>query len=290
MLNFLLVPNQTGSEPVAIFRMHPSQPGVAAAGGKDRDLEVFRVLSSSLYQDQVEALQNSLNIPVGAADNRVWRMWRAKNVPNDAYGNAAPVWISDLVFLDGDDAVTLMANGWRIATATRFGEIRIYNTLTGRRPIMDIPVSNHPLTNIRLLHGGTGLFFVDTQDILGKIDVESGVLTERYKGIPGSAWHMDIFEKSTRDGGDNNRAIIVTGGLDRHLRIYDPSNGLVLRRKIYIGNTATAVVVLDGFDEDDHEGRNRYDRDVGQGSSSTHRRSRYSSSDEESTKRRRVEE
>lgn len=248
--------------------MHPTQPGVAAVGGRSIGPKIIKVLSTSQYESStVIDNANFVERTLEGSDYRVWRVWDSEGKVGDSFSYSAQVWVSDLAFWDVEIP---SSQGWRLATATRYGQIHIYNTTAGSKPIFVIPVSDHPLTNIRLNQEGSQLFFVDTQDIIGKVDPFLGILIEKYRISAGSAWYIDTFDSfiDMQEQNDNhvrddngmsnlnnnsNKSVIVTGGLDRYLRIYDYRKELQLKRKVYIGCTVTAVIVLDGNDSQERE-------------------------------------
>jgi hypothetical protein len=93
--------------PVSKARCHPRFPGLFAFGGKEVDLEIWRT-----------ATETSLGEFISFT-----RFWNAKNVRNDEYNLKQPVWISDLRFLDEERRS--LTQGFRIATCTRFHQVRL---------------------------------------------------------------------------------------------------------------------------------------------------------------------
>jgi WD40 repeat protein len=213
--------------------MHPRQPGLAACGGKDRSLEILRIFGGE--EEDENDIFNSWVIR---------RLWSAKNVRSDEYGEA-PIWISDIRFLD---PVSNPEEGYRLATATRFGEIHIYYTLISKRPIYNVRVSNHPLTAIWPLpsheHDSSpvhdrALLWSDTQDKVGKFSTISGKVTKEFKCPPGAALELHCFlarseaeeaasTTASTPTQEKSTSVYATGGLDGKLRVYDLETGTLV--------------------------------------------------------------
>jgi hypothetical protein len=184
-------------------------------------------------------------------NNRLWRMWKARNVRNDEFGNPVPVWISDIRFLELDRPI---GRGWRVATGTRFGDIRIYDTFLSKRPIINISASYHPICNLWLGLDDEQLMFTDAQDTIGKIDTSTGKIGRVCKCIPGSALAFD-----------GKKNLFAVGGLDKCLTVYDMDGRL--RAKCQVESKVSAVWILDETSN--------------QGESSRNTRVRFTDSDDE---------
>lgn len=127
--------------PICRARCHPRFVGVFALGGKEVNLEIWK----SPADQHLAAFELE---------------YVAKNVANDEYNLKQPVWISDLCFLD--DECKPLSEGYMIACCTRFHQvcssvdlsdvlqIRVYNTLVSRRPILNVDVGTSPLVSMTL--------------------------------------------------------------------------------------------------------------------------------------------
>lgn len=225
--------------------MHPKQPGLAACGGKDRNLELLRIFGDDDDDDGTNVFNNWV----------IRRLWAAKNVRSDEYGDP-PVWISDIRFLD---PVANPDEGYRIATATRYGEIHIYYTLISKRPIYNVRASNHPLSAIwplrSYVHDTTpvhdrSLLWCDAQDKIGKFSTISGKVTNEYKCPAGTALELDCMMSPPDESDDHSETnsekmcMFATGGLDGKLRVYDVTSGKLLGIA-HVGSKISSVLLLD---------------------------------------------
>ena len=254
-------------EPVNCFRLHPKQLGVAASGGQSRDLEVHQVFPDRLRQSLLEASNDASSFSGGPSIgtnpgllSTTHRIWQGKNLKIDEFGVHPPIWFSDVQFLDVDRPAQ---QGYKLAACTRFGEIRIYDTAKSRRPILNVQVSNHPLVKLWMGGDERELIFADTQDMIGKFDAVAGKVTAKFKLAPAGCQHFDVYVPSSNNqlltSGENNsalnmfnaeetvnkaRPVIVTGGLDTFVRIYDLQTG-VLIGKIATESRISGVTILD---------------------------------------------
>lgn len=156
-------------EPISAFRVHPIFEDVMASGGKDRDLEIYQM---SPFFDEFPAQSITQK-----------KIFRAKHTKQDDLGNKNAIWISDIQFLDLNRP---FSEGLRVATATRYGEILLYETRVSQRPIVQVLASYHPI--IQLWFGGNEheLIFTDTQFNIGKFDSVTGKSSSRISGQPSS--------------------------------------------------------------------------------------------------------
>jgi hypothetical protein len=164
-------------------------------------------------------------------NQRLWRIWKAKNVGNDQFGNPVPVWVSDVQFLDPDRP---MSEGWKLAVATRFGEIRLYDTKCSRGPLLNIIVSNHPLVNLWFGLTENELLFSDSQNVIRRFNWTQATYGEIFRGPAAGGLQIDQQEHN----------VLAMGGLDKYLRVYDLTGQL--KYKVNIFSRISGVLVLDG--------------------------------------------
>ncbi|CAN6633184.1 hypothetical protein TRVA0_014S00430 [Trichomonascus vanleenenianus] len=179
---------------------------------------------------------------------QIVKMFRAKNVHRDELGNGVPIWISDIQFLDIHRPVT---EGFRLATSTRFGEIRIYDTKRSKRPIFNIQASGHPIVSLFVDRAHEELIFADTQRTIGRLNYNTGVIVKRFTVTPGACQQVDL---------EPNSGTLACGGIDGYLRVYDLSNGK-LKAKINIHSRISGVMVLDGSPDQEPSAAHRRTRE-----------------------------
>lgn len=88
------------------MRQCPTNPSIVATGGKER--------------------QNNLKVWDLSMDGR--QVFRSKNLPNDSLQLEVPVWDSDMGFLHASENT--------LATCSRYGYVRVYDTRKQRRPVL----------------------------------------------------------------------------------------------------------------------------------------------------------
>lgn len=178
-------------------------------------------------------------------NRRLWRIWKAKNVANDEFDNPSPVWVSDVQFLEPDRPPS---EGWRLAVATRFGEIRLYDTKSSRKPLCNIVVSDHPLVNLWFGLSESEFLFSDSQNVIRKFNWVEINFEELFKGPAAGGLQID----------QQYRGVLAMGGMDKYLRVYD-LNGK-LKYRVNINSRISGVMILD----DDHFTSTNNDEQRGQ--------------------------
>ena len=92
---------------------------IYATGGKETELQLWNLETFS---------------------NESTPVFKAKNVRNDFLDLRVPVWVQDITFLR--EATDL------VAISTRYGQVRLYDTRVGNRPMVDMQFIDHPLMAI----------------------------------------------------------------------------------------------------------------------------------------------
>lgn len=158
-----------------------------ATGGEEIDLKVYSISSET---------------PV----------FTAKNVKNDYLDLRQPVSILDIQFFPNSTA--------KLATSTKYHQLRIYDTKAQMRPVHSFEVGDLPLKHLLIIDEITALAS-DTKNSLFKIDLRNGRISGKFPGLAGA---VTSIAKSPIDSS------IIVGSLDRHVRIYDLNSTKLLSK------------------------------------------------------------
>ncbi|KAF9532933.1 hypothetical protein CPB83DRAFT_846612 [Crepidotus variabilis] len=165
-------------------------------------------------------------------------IWRARNLPNDHLGLRQPVRISALAYLDSS------ANSHHLVAGTQFGDVRRYDTKSGRRPVSHWK-GIAKVAGVKVVEKGFSeheIFVADGGSSLYAVDVRTGGILNGYKGISGAV--TSIASSPT---------FMASTSLDRFGRIHSTiappakagahqeKRGEVLD-KIFMNTTPTVVV------------------------------------------------
>jgi len=163
-------------------------------------------------------------------------IWRAKNVANDHLGLRQPVHNTCLTY-------TSFSSQAQILAGTRFGDLRRYDTRSGRRPVSDFKGVGK-VGGVKVVEKGLSehqVFVSDQGTNLFALDLRTGGITYGYKGISGAVNSLTL-----------SPSFLASVSLDRFTRIhsiYPPAEvgkqqeerGTVLD-KVYMTTVPTAVV------------------------------------------------
>ncbi|ODV97063.1 hypothetical protein PACTADRAFT_48828 [Pachysolen tannophilus NRRL Y-2460] len=213
--------NYSVKSPVCAFIAHPLQKNIFAYGGQENDLKIISLIPKKNDDSEFE-----LKI-----------IFQGKNVKNDKLDLRVPIWISKIMFID----ITVTGDTYKLITATRYGQIRKYDTSHGRKPIADFKVSEKPLLTLSRTDNPNEIICSDTHVTTAKFDISNGKLIGKYKGAVGSIQSLNSYLEGN---------LLVTGGLDRYVRVFDLDSREQIA-KIYIGSQISCVMMLD--DEQDME-------------------------------------
>ncbi|CCE86723.1 Piso0_005230 [Millerozyma farinosa CBS 7064] len=241
-----------GDKPISVFVENPETPGIFAFGGKDNNLKIVQLFDSNISATTVaESLATIIKPKI---------LFTAKNVKNDHLDLQAPIWITKILF-----AENLEKGGYNVVTATRYGQIRIYDTNHGRRPIYDFKVSDRPLIGLAFAdEEHENVIVSDSHNIIAKysltkIDMNgehinsasagsivkpTPKLLGKYSsgGNSGAILAIDVIEDE----------IVSLGGLDRYLKVYDVESREIVA-KVYMGVEVTGIIILEGTEENKQE-------------------------------------
>lgn len=167
---------ETGDN-ISRMRSCLKSPNLIAVGGKER--------------------QNNLKV---YDTNTQQQVFNSKNVPHDNLQLEVPVWDSDLCFITPDT----------LATCSRYGYIRYFDTKTQRRPVFEYKDDKDRAFNSMAEHNGIiyastttgGLFAFDTKMLKRPLHT--------YKGATGAIMSIAV---------DESGKYVFTTSLDRYVRV-----------------------------------------------------------------------
>lgn len=213
---------------------------VAAVGGQERETEVYKFewVNPEIKQEEGENIENTAT-----------SLWTARNVKSDRLHLRVPVWISHLAFLPAASA-----DLYKLQVVTRSGLVRFYDSAEGRRPRQEVRASHEPVSAVAY-SGVTGDVVVS--------DIKSstfllGPQGNGTKAEKSAAAALKMRGKLTGSTGavkalalyGPRAELIVTGGLDRYLRVFENTAVRVCVGKVFVGTHITAVAVISGFEDE----------------------------------------
>lgn len=232
-----------GAKPIETLEASPHQPGVFAYGGKENDLRIVRLFQPG------KTLHLLKNVEV---------LFAAKNVKSDHLSLRVPVWITKIRFLPLKDS-------YRLITATRHGQLRIYDTSHGRKPVQNYQLCQDPIITLNFVGSNTDEVIVtDNKNVIAK---HSLVMIDKKAFKSNSATAGNVFQPLPKllgkyqDGGNTGaifgvRAFkdqfLATGGLDRYLRVYNLQTRELVA-KVFVGSQIADVLFLEGEKEEEPE-------------------------------------
>lgn len=160
------------------------------------------------------------------------KVFTSKNLPNDYLELEVPVWDSDLVFLDANN----------LATCSRYGYLRVYDTRKQRRPVLEYVNSKEQIVyGCATAHQNT-LFVGSASGIVRAYDTRKmKTILHTYKGFTGSV--TDIVT-------DNSGKYIFTSCLDRFVRVHSVES-TALQYQCYVKSKATQILMRSYDDDSD---------------------------------------
>lgn len=152
-------------------------------------------------------------------------IFSSKNVPHDSLQLEVPVWDSDLAFVNGSDHC--------LATCSRHGYIRFYDSRQQRRPVLNYVDSRELAFNSLAERAGT-VFVGTTTGGLFAFDLRSlKVALHTYKGAVGAITSVAI---------DDTGRHVVSASLDRYVRVH-LADKTELVYQAYVKSKASQVLV-----------------------------------------------
>lgn len=183
------------------MRQCPSNGRLVATGGKER--------------------QNNL---------KVWDLdaqkctFTSKNVPNDYLQLEVPVWDADVIFTDENC----------LATCSRFGYIRRYDTRAQRRPVLEYVNSKEQISYSCLATYGDMIWTGASTGIVRAFDLRKlKVVAHTYKGFTGSISDVGV---------DTTGKYLYSSSLDRYVRVHCRETTALLYQ-CYVKSKATKVLL-----------------------------------------------
>lgn len=239
--------------PLSVVVANPYEAGVFACGGKDNDLQVFKLFDKKKKFKKEDFKSAKAWVP------KV--LFQAENVEPDHLDLTVPIWISGILFMK--DAPK---KGYRLVTATRYGHIRKYNTAEDEEPTESYKVCEKAILTLN--------FATDEQDEILVSDIHTFVArlslvkvdSKAHKIISASAGtfykpSLKLLGKYS-EGGNTGAVhgvdvslltgLVALGGLDRYLRVFNvKTRALVL--KVYLGTQVGDLIILDDRDGDEED-------------------------------------
>jgi len=167
------------------------------------------------------------------------KVFTSKNVRNDFLELEVPVWDSDLVFLSAHS----------LATCSRHGYIRVYDTRSQRRPILEYINEKEQKLVYGCVSAYNNMLYVGSASgIVRAFDTRKmKTIVHTYKGFTGSVTDIVV---------DKSGKYIFTSCLDRFVRVHC-SQSTVLQYQCYVKSKATQILqrdyVVDNDDQSDCE-------------------------------------
>lgn len=216
--------------PLDAFTIHPKLRSIVAVGGQERELEILE-----------------LEWPEKEEKGSAKSVWEARNVKADQLQLRSPVWIKRIFFLDCEEE-----GAYKLLVVTRYGQFREYETKLARRPRRAATISQHPLLACEAGLGDAAGTVVasDAKTSTFVVTMKDLKMQGKLAGSTGAVQALNAFE-----------GLMATGGLDRYVRVFDLATRAV-EAKVYVGTQITAVLVLDGFTEEENGAKRGRDEEA----------------------------
>ncbi len=160
------------------------------------------------------------------------KVFTSKNLPNDYLELEVPVWDSDIAFVDVN----------HLATCSRHGYIRMYDTRKQRRPVLEYVNSKEQIVyGCTTVHQNT-MFVGSASGVVRAFDTRKmKTILHTYKGFTGSV--TDIVT-------DDSGKYIFTSCLDRFVRVHAVES-TALQYQCYVKSKATQILMRTFDDQPD---------------------------------------
>ncbi|XP_058979594.1 WD repeat-containing protein 74-like [Musca domestica] len=189
------------------LRQCPSDRNIVAVGGKGR--------------------QNNLKIFDMAAGGK--QLFTSKNLPNDYLQLEVPIWDCDVGFFDSPHT---------LATCSRYGYVRLYDTRKQRRPVQCYATEDQ-MSFTTLAANGNYIYTGTTMGALKAFDIRRmKTFVHTYKGFTGgiSDLHLDASGK-----------YLASACLDRYVRVHNVDSCVMLYQ-CYVKSKATRVLLRESME------------------------------------------
>lgn len=244
-----------GNKEIEDFASNPNEAGVFAYGGKELDLKIIRLFSVGDKKITKKEFEKKDFL-------KIEEVVDCKNVPNDHLDMRVPVWISKIKFFDNDDD----SEGYRIITATRYGQLRLYDTSKRESPLNDFKINEKPLITLNFANEQQDEILVtDTHKLvakytLSKIDPHGFKISSASAGtiIRPTPKLLGKFSEGGNTGATFGvefafeEDLVAVGGLDRYLRVFDINTRKIVG-KVYVGTQISDILFIDAEDEEEEE-------------------------------------
>ncbi|KAF9246568.1 hypothetical protein BU15DRAFT_39865 [Melanogaster broomeanus] len=245
------------------WRLGPNQE-TFVYGGNEVEVSVWNTERAFAPQHEPPSSDSTSHSGVGTKRKRAdalfpGEIWRAKNVPNDYLGLRQPVHNTCLTYISSLSSATQQ----QLLVGTRLGDLRRYDTRSGRRPVSDFKGVGK-VGGVKSVEKGTSeheVFLSDQGTNLFSLDLRNGGIVYAYKGISGAVTSVAAAP-----------SFLASVSLDRYTRIHSTfpppaevgkqveERGTVLD-KAYMTAVPT-VVIWDQSDMKDMGGPDEEDGDL----------------------------
>lgn len=237
------------TKPIHTFERNQYEEGVFAYGGKENDVQIIK-----LYDQEVST---------SIFKKKDWRkkftpttVFAGKNVKNDHLDLRVPISISKIRFFKDSPK-----NAYKFLTATRHGQLRVYDTTHGRRPVNDYQLCDKAIISLAFANEEQNeVIITDTHSLIAKYSLTK-IDDKAFKTNSASAGTVirpvpKLLGKFTEGGNTGatfavetaDDEIVATAGLDRYLRVFEIESRELLA-KVYVGVEISSVVIVDTEDE-----------------------------------------
>ncbi|KAH8355015.1 hypothetical protein KR093_004017 [Drosophila rubida] len=170
-----------------------------------------------------KARQNNLKVYDLSAEGK--QIFTSKNLPNDYLQLEVPVWDSDIGFVDGPNV---------LATCSRHGYVRLYDTRKQRRPVTHFSSEEHGMSFAALVAHGNYIYTGTTMGALKAFDTRRmKTHVHTYKGFTGGISDLHL---------DETGKFLSSAALDRYVRVHE-AESTVLLYQCYVKSKATKVLI-----------------------------------------------
>lgn len=152
------------------------------------------------------------------------RTFTSKNLPHDYLQLEVPVWDSDVLF----------SNEHELATCSRYGYIRRYDTRAQRRPVVEYNNSKEQISYTSLAAHENMIYAAASTGIIRAFDFRRlKIVAHTYKGYTGSISDIGI---------DETGKYLYSSSLDRFVRVHC-SQSTALLYQCYVKSKATKILL-----------------------------------------------
>lgn len=193
------------------------------------------VLETGDHLSKLRQCRQSKNlVATGGKDRqnnlKVWdletqkKLFTSKNLPHDYLQLEVPIWDSDILF----------SNDHELATCSRYGYIRRYDTRAQRRPVVEYKNSKEQISYTCLATHENMIYAGASMGIIRAFDFRKlKIIAHTYKGFTGSISDIGI---------DETGKYLYSSSLDRFVRVHC-SQSTALMYQCYVKSKATQILL-----------------------------------------------